>query len=183
LSEGNGLLGMHYLVENILSQLPSGVSLSIMRPVGFYDNLLAFVHPIKTMGVIGSVYGGSDNAMLVSPIDIATAVAEELTSTIEGRKIRYVASEEITCNEVAATLGQAIGKPDLQWVIISDEQQLAGLKAFGMNDSFAKSFVKMNGIIHTGKVYENYYKHRPALGKVKVKDFAKEFAAVYNQNN
>jgi uncharacterized protein YbjT (DUF2867 family) len=180
LSKGNGLLEMHYIVENILSQLPPDVSLAIMRPVGFYDNLLAFINPIKTMGIIGSVYGAGDQAILVSPIDIAAAVAEELTTTAAGRKVRYVASEETTCNEVAATLGEAIGKPDLKWVIISDEPPLAGLKAVGMNDSFAKSFVEMNGIIHNGKVYENYYRHRPTLGKVKVKDFAKEFAAVYN---
>jgi len=32
-----------------------------------------------------------------------------------------------------------------------------------------------------GKLYEDYYRSRPMLGKVKVKDFAKEFAAVNNQ--
>jgi len=29
-------------------------------------------------------------------------------------------------------------------------------------------------------LYEDYYLNRPTLGKVKLTDFAKEFAAVYN---
>jgi hypothetical protein len=28
---------------------------------------------------------------------------------------------------------------------------------------------------------EDYYRNRPILGKVKMKDFAKEFATLYNQ--
>ena len=41
--------------------------------------------------------------------------------------------------------------------------------------------VEMNASSHTGKLYEDYYRNRSVLGKVKVKDFAKEFAAVYEQ--
>jgi hypothetical protein len=38
-----------------------------------------------------------------------------------------VASEELTCNEIASILGTAIGKPDLKWIIIPDEQLQSGL--------------------------------------------------------
>jgi len=30
----------------------------------------------------------------------------------------------MTCNDAAAILGAEIGKPDLKWITISDEQQL-----------------------------------------------------------
>jgi len=32
-----------------------------------------------------------------------------------------------------------------------------------------------------GKLMEDYYRHKPALGKVKLADFAKEFAILYKQ--
>lgn len=179
--KGNGVLLFHYKVEQILNKLPPDVAITFMRPVGFYANLLDFVNSIKTQGVILSNYGGEDKIMLVSPLDIAAAVAEEITTSAVGRKIRYVASDELTCNDVASILGAAIGKPDLKWIIIPDQQLLNGLLASGMNPRFAAGIVEMNASRHSGALYEDYYRNRPTLGKVKLVDFAKEFAAVYNQ--
>jgi uncharacterized protein YbjT (DUF2867 family) len=177
----SGLLVIHHHAENILKQLRPDVAISFIRPVGFYKNLLGYINGIKTQGVIASNYGADDTVILVSPIDIAAAITEELTSSTAGQQVRYVASEELTCNQVAGILGEAIGKPDLKWVIITDEQLLNGLKAFGMNASIAKSFVVMNASTHNGMIYEDYFRNKPTLGKVKLKDFANEFAAVYNQ--
>jgi uncharacterized protein YbjT (DUF2867 family) len=177
----NGLLIIHHNAENTLKQLPADVAITFMRPVGFYKNLLGYVNGIKKQSVIASNYGADDKVLLVSPIDIAAAIVEELTSTMVGRKVRYIASEELTCNEVAGILGAAIEKPDLKWIIITDEQLLNGMKAFGMNASFAESFVVMNASTHNGKIYEDYYRNKPTPGKVKLTEFAKEFADVYHQ--
>ena len=179
--KGNGLLAFHYNVETILKQLPSDVSITFMRPVGFYYNLLGFINTIKTQGVIATNYGGDSKKPWVSPIDIAAAVAEELVTPFEGRKVRYVASEEISCNELASLLGAAIGKPDLKWVVIPDEQLLNGMIAAGMNPKVAAGLVEMNASTNTGALYEDYYRNQPTLGKVKLAEYAKEFAAVYNQ--
>ncbi|MEJ0101134.1 MAG: NAD(P)H-binding protein [Bacteroidota bacterium] len=177
--KGNGMLLFHYLVENILRELPQDVAIKHLRPVGFYYNLFAFIHTIKTQGAIVSNYGNIEEPW-VSPIDIAAVAAEEITTAFDGIKIRYIASEELNCNEVASILGAAIGKPDLKWLVIPDEQLLDGLIAAGMNPGIAKGFVEMNAG-RRGGLYEDYYRNKPTLGKVKLKDFAKEFAAVYNQ--
>jgi len=66
-------------------------------------------------------------------------------------------------------------------IVIPDEQLLKGMFAAGMNAYIAAGLVEMNASSHTGKLYEDYYRNRPMPGKVKVKDFAKEFAAVYQQ--
>ena len=179
--KGNGLLAFHYNVENILKQLPDDVSITFMRPVGFYYNLLGFINTIKTQGVIATNYGGDRKKPWVSPLDIAEAVAEELVTPFEGRKVRYVASEEISCNELASLLGAAIGKPDLKWVIIPDEQLLNGMIAAGMNPKIAAGMVEMNAGMNNGDLYEDYFRNKPTLGKVKLAEYAKEFAAVYNQ--
>ena len=93
-----------------------------------------------------------------------------------------LASEELTCNEAARILGEAIGKPDLKWMTITGEQMRSGLLQLGMPSQLADDLVSMQEATHSGKVYENYLRHRPTLGKTKLTDFAKEFAAVYNQN-
>jgi hypothetical protein len=51
-----------------------------------------------------------------------------------------------------------------------------------MPESTAKGMVEMNAAMHSGLVDEDYYRNPPkTMGKVKMKDFAGEFAAVYHQ--
>lgn len=179
---GNGILLFHYNVETILKQLPADVSIKFMRPVGFYYNMFAFIPVIKMRGAIVQNYGGDEKEPWVSPLDIAAVIAEEMDKTFDGRTVRYIASDEVSPNEVAATLGQAIGKPDLQWLAIPDEEFLKGLLAAGMNPQTAKGYVEMNAARRGGVLYQDYQLHKPALSKSKLTDFAKEFAAVYNQH-
>jgi uncharacterized protein YbjT (DUF2867 family) len=158
-----------------------GVDITFMRPVGFYYNLLAFIPGIKNMGVIASNYGGDVAKPWVSPIDIAAAIAEEIVTPLKGSKVVYVASDEISCNEIARILGEAIGKPDLKWILIPGEQLQAGMEKAGVPASIAAGLVEMNVSIQNGLVFEDYYRNRPTLGKIKVKNYANEFAAAFNQ--
>ena len=180
-NKGNGILAFHYHVESILKQLPNDVSIKFMRPVGFYYNMFAFIQTIKAQGAIVSNYGGDEKEPWVSPLDIAAAIAEEMDKPFNGREIRYIASDEVSPNEVATILGEAIGKPYLKWLVIPGEQLLNGMIAAGMNPQTAKGFVEMNVGRRSGVLYEDYYRNRPALGKVKLKDFAKDFTSVYNR--
>ncbi|MEI1280418.1 NAD(P)H-binding protein [Leptospira venezuelensis] len=178
---GNGILAFHYIAENILKELPQNVSIKFMRPVGFYYNMFAFIQTIKAQGVIISNYEGDEKEPWVSTLDIATAIAEEIDKPFNGRNIRYIASDEVSPNEIAKILGEAIGKSDLKWTAISDEQLLNGMIAVGMNPKTAKGFTEMNASRRGGVLYQDYYRNRPTLGKTKLKDFAIEFAKVYNQ--
>lgn len=179
--KGNGMLAFHYKVEQILKELPSDVSIKFMRPVGFYYNMLAFIPTIKSQGVIVSNYGGDEKEPWVSPLDIASVIAEEMEKPFVGRSIRYIASEELSPNEVAGILGEAIGKPNLKWVVISDEQMLKGMLAAGMNPSVAKGLVEMNAGRRSGVLNEDYVRNKPTLGKTKLKDWVNIFAAAYNK--
>ncbi len=207
LEKGNGVLAFHFVAEQVLKQLPGDVAITFMRPVGFYYNLYDFMDTIKgkgfldsfigkiltiryygligfmqgKKGLIMSNYGAGDTIPWVSPKDIATAIADELTTPLNGRKVRYVVSEELTCYELASILGNAVGKPYLKWETISDKQMLSGLKQFKVPLGLANDITEMNASMHSGLLYEDYYKHKPVMGKIKLKDFAKEFAVVYNQ--
>lgn len=179
--KGNGMLAFHYEAENILRQLPADVAIKFMRPVGFYYNMLAFIPTIKKQDAIIQNYGGDKKEPWVSPLDIAEVIAEEMEKPFSGRHIRYIASDEVSPNETAKILGEAIGKPDLKWQEIPDEQILRGMLAAGMNTDIARGLVEMNAGRRNDVLYEDYYRNKPTLGKVKLSDFAKEFAGVYNQ--
>ena len=178
--KGNGMLAFHYNVESILKQLPNDVSIKFMRPVGFYYNMFAFIPTIKKQDAIIQNYGGDEKEPWVSPLDIADVIAEEMEKPFTGRTIRYIASDEASPNEVAKVLGEATGKRDLEWMVITDEQMLNGMKAAGMNPAIAKGLVEMNAGRRSDVLYEDYKRHKPTLGKIKLTDFAKQFADVFN---
>jgi len=205
--KGNGLLAFHFMAEQVLKELPADVTITFMRPVGFYYNLYQFMDIIKgegflkgfvglflalryygligllqgKKGLIVSNYGAQDKMPWVSPIDIAAAISEELTTTSTEHRARYVASEDLTCDQIANILGTAVAKPYLKWVTISDKQMLDALLKYKMPLSLANDITEMNASQRTGGIlFEDYYKNIPTMGKVKFKDFALEFAAVYN---
>jgi len=178
--EGNGMLRVHYEVEEILKQVADDVAVKEIRPVGFYYNMFAFIPAIKSTGAIVQNYGGDKKEPWVSPIDIAEAIADEMEKPFAGHMLRYVASDELSPNEVAATLGKALGIPDLQWHTIADDQFLAGLLHIGFNPQIAKGYTEMNAS-RRGHAYEDYERHRPELGKVKLAEFAQEFARAYHK--
>ena len=179
--KGTGSLLVHHRVENILKELPDDVSIKFMRPVGFYTNIFRQLQNIKTSRALIQSYGGDQKEPWVSPLDIAATIVEEMEKPFEGRTVHYIASEEVSPNEVAQTIGEAIGQPDLIVSVIPGEQIHEGMLSAGMNEWIANGFVAMQTAQENGSLYEDYYRHQPVLGKVKLADFAKEFAQVYHQ--
>ena len=179
LDRGTGfILGSHD-VEDILDEL-SGLNITHLRAAYFYINFYNFKDMIKGMGFIGTNYGGDDKIVMVHPKDIAAAAAEEIEVTAAGNKIRYVASDEHTANEVAQSLGVAIGKPDLKWMIFTDEQTKGGLEGAGIPTHIAANFVEMGASMRSGLLRKDYDLHKPAtMGKIKLEEFAKEFAEAF----
>jgi uncharacterized protein YbjT (DUF2867 family) len=180
LDKGTGnILGAHY-VENSLNE-HSDVAITHIRPTYFYYNLLNLIPVIKVTGMIYANYGGDKKFEMVSPLDIATAIADEIESKSVHRKVRYVSSDELTGDEIASILGEAIGKPDLKWNVISDEEALKGYLDNGFPELLSKNFVEMFSSVQSGKLAEDFRLNRPeALGKVKFTSFLKDFVTSYN---
>jgi uncharacterized protein YbjT (DUF2867 family) len=182
LNKGTGVILGSHNVEVILNKLPN-VAVTHLRAGSILYNLFGFINPIKKAGFISRNYGGNDKIVWAHPIDIAAAAAEELQETmVQGSNVRYVASDEKTASETAKIIGNAIGKPDLQWLLITDEQAKEGMIKNGIPESIAADLIDLNASIHSGAMGEDYELNKPKImGKIKVEDFAKEFAAAYNQ--
>lgn len=179
LDKGTGIIVGSHQAEGILNKLEN-VSVTWLRPGYFYYNLYHFLDMIKTQGIIGTNFGGDDKLVMVSPLDIAAAASEELTTgNPQQNKVRYIASDERTCSEVARLIGEAIGKPDLQWLTFPDEQVRHFMLETGRPPVIADLLVELGAAIHSGLQKSDYEKNKPALGKVKLPEFIKEFAAVY----
>ncbi len=182
LPDGVGPVSGLYQVEQSLNTL-TDVNIKHLRPSYFYNNLLANIGMIKGMGIIGGNFAAVEGRFpIVAPADIADVAADELLGlSFRGHSIRYIASDEVSTNQIASVLGTAIGKPDLAWVQFTDEQALSGMLQAGLPEEMAKNYTEMNHSLNSGDMSADYFTHRPTtLGKIKLADFAKTFASAYN---
>lgn len=180
--EGCGpVSGLHF-VEEALNDL-DGVNVLHLRAGIFYLNFLSNIGMIKEMGIIGGNYGENTKLTLVHPDDIADIAARELEDLLfKGKNIRYVVSDEKTTSEVAATLGKAIGRPELSWVDFKDSDNFNGMIQAGLPEEIAINFTEMGAAVRSGEMASDYKAHPPLnFGKTKLETFAPYFAAVYAQ--
>ncbi|AZQ44137.1 NAD(P)H-binding protein [Nonlabens ponticola] len=179
LSYGTGPILGSYFTEQIISAIPN-IELTILRPTYFYYNLMHNIDMIKYTGKIMANYG-SKSFPLVSPRDIATVASQELVKE-QSSIFKYIASSHHTGKEIAATLGAAIGKPDLKWEIIDDAAVKKGMIDNGIPESIAQLYTEMYQSLENGRLNQDYDNHKPKqLGKVGLADFAKDFAMAYNK--
>lgn len=182
LPAGVGPVSGLYLAEGALNKL-EGVNILHLRPSYFYQNLLSNIALIRHAGIMGGNFAIDNNKFaMVDPQDISAVALEALTSLkFTGHSVRYIVSDEVSTDAIAKTIGRAIGKPDLAWVKFEDDQALQGMLQAGLSQEVAENYTEMGVALHTGKMTEDYWKHRTGdLGKVKLDDFAKVFAAIYS---
>ncbi|MBT2561143.1 NmrA family NAD(P)-binding protein [Pedobacter sp. ISL-68] len=179
LPDGTGPIAGLHDVENIFATL-NGVDVRHLRAGYFYINFLANIDMVKHANILGSNFGADSKLVLVHPRNIAEVAAEVLESNFTGKTIQYVASDdESTPSDVAKVLGTAVGKPELPWIEFSGEDAFNGMVGAGLPEEIAKNYVEMGDAIRSNKLFVDYYKNRPILGSIKLKDFADEFAAAY----
>lgn len=178
--EGTGPIEGLYHIEQIYNQL-EGISITYLRAGYFYTNYYNDVPLIKNAGIIGSNLPATASIPLVHPADIAIAAAEELQQTATGSKLRYIVSDYRAAADVAATLGAAIGKPELPWVAFTDEEALQGMTQAGVPAEIAGLYTAMGASLKSGAIQQDFIQTgAPVSGATKLEEFASEFAVVYN---
>jgi uncharacterized protein YbjT (DUF2867 family) len=181
--EGCGpVSGLHF-VENALNDL-AGVNVRHLRPGFFYPNFMNQIGMIKNMGITGGNYGEGTTLVIVHPNDIAEVAAKELNDlAFKGKSILYIVSDEKTTTEISSILGKAIGKPEIPWVNFTDEDTLNGMLQAGVPIIIAKNYTEMGAAMRSGEMDADYRKNKPSeFGKIKLEDWAQEFAAAFAQS-
>lgn len=172
-------------VEKALEALEN-TQIILLRPGYFYSNLYNQISTIKNMGIIGGNYGDVENKLLlVHTKDIAVIAAEAMLSdNFNNGEPYYVVSDIKTGPEIAQALGKSIGNGALSWIPFTDKDTRNGLKQAGFSNELAAIYVEIGQFFAKGYLNEHYMSltEKPLLGNIKLEDFAKDFAVVYNQN-
>jgi uncharacterized protein YbjT (DUF2867 family) len=180
LDQGTGPIAGLHDVEQIFDPLEN-LDLLILRPAFFYNNFYANIDLIKHMGIIGSNYGADQAIVLVDPKDIAAAAANKIKEGFSGKSILYIASDKRKLSEVALALGTAIGKADLPWIAFDDTQAFDGMVGAGLPAEIANNYVEMGTAIRSAVLWEDFESKKiTPVGKIKLEDFAAQFALAYN---
>ena len=177
--ENGPIKGLHF-IEKFYNELENS-SVTFLRAGYFYINFFNDIPLIKNAGIIGSNFTETATIPVVHPIDIAKAAAEELVKHSEGKKVRYIVSDVRTASDFAKVFGNAIRKPQLPWVEFKDEDSLNGMLQAGVPKEMAELYTEMGLGIRKGVVQKDFIEHGSVVnGKVKLEDFAKEFASKFN---
>ncbi|MBC7921635.1 MAG: NAD(P)H-binding protein [Ferruginibacter sp.] len=183
--EGIGPVNSIGQVEKALNALQNATVIHL-RAGYFYTNLVAQIPAIKNRHTIGSNYGHPEKTLLlVHTKDIAEVAAEALTNHgFNSEEPYYIVSDVRSYADVAAVIGKAIGKDDLKWTPLSDDELRHGLRQSGFPDGLINIYAEIGQSLANGRLNEHYLSlpAKPALGQTKLEEYAREFAAAYQQS-
>lgn len=179
LDGGTGPIAGLHIIENAYKEL-EGINVTFLRAGYFYINFNNSIPLIKNAGILGGNFAPDSLIPLVHPKDIAAAAAGELVRTTPESGIRYIVSDVKTPLEITEAFAEAIGKPVLPWVTFSDEDNEQGMVKAGVPAEIANLYTEMGRGLREGKIQADFLKsNHPTDGKVKLEDFATEFASAF----
>jgi uncharacterized protein YbjT (DUF2867 family) len=144
------VLGLHNL-EQKLNQISSANVLHL-RAAYFMENTIPQANAIHKMGYSVGPLRPDLKLPMIATRDIGTAAADALLHpTASGKQTRELLGErDLSYNEVAAILGKAIGKPDLKYVQLSDDQARGAMVQIGMSEQAARLLLEMAAGLNSG---------------------------------
>ncbi len=163
----------------------TGVAMVHLRPTFFMENHLHAIPAIHGQGV----YAGTLRADLQLPMIATADIAQEAARLLAGLEFGDTSTRELlgprdyTLTEAAAILGTAIGKPELPYVQVTDDQARQAMAAHGMPPHMIDMMLEMNRAFNAGKI-------RPAEPRLPenttgttLETWAAHFAGVYHHHD
>jgi uncharacterized protein YbjT (DUF2867 family) len=150
-AEGTGpVAGLHYL-EETLNRIP-GLNALHLRPGYFMENTLAQIGIIQTMNTTAGPLRHDLALPMIATRDIGAAAAKALLALDFGDKQtrELLGQRDLSYVEAANIIGKAIGKPDLQYVQLPDEQVRAAFLQMGMSTNMADLILEMSAALNSG---------------------------------
>jgi uncharacterized protein YbjT (DUF2867 family) len=149
--KGTGpVVGLHNL-EQKLNQI-DGANVLFLRAAYFMENTLPQVPAISKMGYAVGPFRADLKLSMIASRDIGAVAADALLRlAFRGKQTQELLGQrDLTYTEVATIIGKAIGKPDLQYEQIPDDQIRAAMVQMGMSDKFAGLIVEMAASLNSG---------------------------------
>ena len=150
-SEGTGpVAGLHYL-EQTLNQIPDLNALHL-RPAYFMENTLAQIGIIKMLNTTAGPLRSDLVFPMIATRDIGNAAASALLSLdFTGKQTHELLGErDLSYAEAATIIGEAIGKPELKYIQLPDEQLRGAFLQMGMSANVADLILEMSAALNSG---------------------------------
>lgn len=146
------ILGLHFLEER-LKQIKPLNSLSL-RAGYFMENTLGQAGAIHQMGAVVGPLKPDLKIPLIASIDIGNAALNALLQlNFTGHQSHDLQGQrDLTYLEITGIIGAAIGKPDLQYQLISSEQFAAFMEQMGWARNVAALMAEMVDAQNAGHV-------------------------------
>lgn len=180
LSEGNGLIAGLHAQEQRLRGLP-GTNVLFLRPVSFFENFYGALELIRHQGVVGDTVEPDLTIPMIATRDIADAAARALADRDwQGVAVRELLGQrDLSYAQATRILGEALGKPDLQYVRFPDDDMVGALVGAGLSESFARLYVEMTGAFNEGTIQPRAGRTSENTTPTRFEDFAPELARAY----
>jgi uncharacterized protein YbjT (DUF2867 family) len=178
LSERTGVIAGSHAQEERLKKIDK-INLLLLRPVSFFENFYSSLSLIEEEGINGDSVEADLAIPMVTTRDIADAAAKVLkTRDWKGVIVcELLGLRDISYSEATRILGERIGKPDLQYVQFSYDDQVRALVQAGLSESFANLYVEMTRAFNEGTIRP---KRTPGnTTPTRFEDFADELARAY----
>jgi len=150
-AQGTGpVAGLHYL-EQKLNRIP-GLNALHLRPGYFMENTLAQVGIIQTMGITAGPVRGDLALPMIATTDIGAAAAKALLDLdfTDKQTRELLGPRDVSYADATTLIGKAIGKPDLKYVQLPDEQVRGAFLQMGMSENVADLILEMSAALNSG---------------------------------
>ena len=154
LPRNNGpVAGLHNL-EQKLNQI-SSANVLYLRAGYFMENTLPQANAIRQMGSAAGPLRSDLKVSMIATRDIGAAAADVLLHpAIQGKQTHELLGErDLSYNEVASVIGKAIGKPDLKYIQLPDDQFRGLLVQMGMSEPMANLLLEMTQALNSGTMH------------------------------
>ena len=150
-SKGTGPVVGIYKLEQKLSQIDN-VNVLFLRAGYFMENTLPQAGAISKMGFAVGPVRPDLKLPMIATRDVGAAAADALLSlAFRGKQTQELLGQrDITYTEVAAVIGKAIGKPDLKYAQLPDEQIRPAMVQMGMSEQVAGLILEMAAALNSG---------------------------------
>jgi uncharacterized protein YbjT (DUF2867 family) len=182
LTEKSGpILGLHNL-ETKLNAI-QGLNVLHLRPAGFMENLFMSVQPLRTMGTLPGPLPADAMHAMIAARDIGAYAAERMHARdFSGSSVQELHGQrDVSMKEVAAVVGNAIGKPKLGYMQVPFLMLEPALVQTGLPKATAALMIEMWKSMNSGALQLHEPRNAKNTTPTSIETFVTEvFAPAYS---
>ena len=149
LETNSGNLKMSYMLEHNFAEL--NVQKIFVRPAYYYSNWMESLSAIQEGGVLPTFFPIDLKMPMISPLDVAEFLADQMSGKVEGEPIFEVEGPVwYSSKDIANIFGEVLNRNVVPQQI-PREDWWKTIKEFGFSDDVTKNFIEMTQTIVDGK--------------------------------